>query len=147
MKKVSEAIPNLRLQQARKSRNWLQQDIATAIGTTPVNVSRWEQGVTFPSPNFRAKLSELFSMSLEELGLLAEVSQENKCAFAPALSSPVSPIEKFPSPLESVTSFPIWNIPYPRNPLFTGRDEILSRLHNKFFMSNALYGLFGRDPW
>ncbi len=31
------------------------------------------------------------------------------------------------------TAFPLWTVPYPRNPLFTGRDDILNRLHQQLF--------------
>ena len=27
---------------------------------------------------------------------------------------------------------PVWNIPYPRNPFFTGRDDVLTHLHTQF---------------
>ncbi len=59
--------------------------------------------------------------------LLARVKQErHKPTSAPAFPS-------VPSVLLERPSFPgalplIWNIPYPRNPYFTGREELLSRL-------------------
>ena len=59
-----------RLAQARYQRAWSQQELADQLGTTPLNVSRWERGSHVPFPVFRAKLSELFGIPLEELGLL-----------------------------------------------------------------------------
>ncbi len=32
----------------------------------------------------------------------------------------------------TILSLPIWTVPYRRNPLFTGREEILTHLHNTF---------------
>src|SRR5436190_16196401 len=31
----------------------------------------------------------------------------------------------------------IWNIPYQRNPFFTGREELLNRLHNSLYADNT----------
>ena len=32
---------------------------------------------------------------------------------------------------------PIWNIPYPRNPIFTGRDELLTQLADALIAGQA----------
>jgi tetratricopeptide (TPR) repeat protein/transcriptional regulator with XRE-family HTH domain len=64
-----EHIPNLRLRQARLDQGWSQQELADLLGTTPVNISRWENGVIFPSPYFRQRLSEAFGKSPDALGL------------------------------------------------------------------------------
>jgi transcriptional regulator with XRE-family HTH domain len=60
------------LRLARESRYWSQQELADAIGTTPLNVGRWERGVTIPSPYFRHKLCEIFEKSPEELGFVQQ---------------------------------------------------------------------------
>jgi hypothetical protein len=39
--------------------------------------------------------------------------------------------------LPSATLPPIWNIPYPRNPFFTGRDEILTHIHTQLRTGQA----------
>lgn len=101
----------MRLIEERKRHLWSQQEVADQIGTTRNNVSRWEQGVTTPSPYFCAKLCALFGKSKEELEL-SKASQ----------GVPTSPFwgeELAP-----------WSVPYQRNSFFTGRKEILSRLHN-----------------
>ncbi|HKF37314.1 MAG TPA: tetratricopeptide repeat protein, partial [Ktedonobacteraceae bacterium] len=64
-----DAQPRLKLTQARMKREWSQQDVADLIGTTGLNVSRWERGITRPGPYFRAKLCELFGKSPQELDL------------------------------------------------------------------------------
>ncbi len=61
---------NLRLYKARIERGWSQQELAERVGTTSVNVSRWENGSTFPYPFFRLRLSEVFGKTPDELGLV-----------------------------------------------------------------------------
>src|SRR5579885_1305306 len=85
--------PRLRLTEARTQRGLSQQDVAEHIGTTHVNVSRWERGVTKPSPYFRRKLSALFGKTEQELDLLPTPSQPG-----PAPSVPVTaPAQMLPS--------------------------------------------------
>src|SRR2546423_15418440 len=61
--------PRGRLAEARTKRKWSQQEVADLIGTTYVNISRWERGITRPSPYFRRKLCALFGKSEQELDL------------------------------------------------------------------------------
>src|SRR5438105_6488890 len=61
---------NSRLHDARSERGWSQQNLADRIGTTPVNISRWENGSNFPSPYFRQRLGEVFGKTPTDLGLL-----------------------------------------------------------------------------
>jgi tetratricopeptide (TPR) repeat protein len=44
-------------------------EVAESIGTTYVNVSRWERGITRPAPYFRKKLCGLFGKTEQELDL------------------------------------------------------------------------------
>ncbi len=60
---------NETLQYERLCRHWTQQYVADAIGTTKINVSRWERGITRPGPYFRLKLCTLFAKSEQELGM------------------------------------------------------------------------------
>ncbi|HEY7198562.1 MAG TPA: helix-turn-helix transcriptional regulator, partial [Candidatus Dormibacteraeota bacterium] len=60
---------NDRLRHARRQRNWTQADLARALGTTSITISRWELGVQQPVPHFREKLRQLFGASLHDLGL------------------------------------------------------------------------------
>src|SRR5947209_8756633 len=61
--------PRWRLTEVRTLRGWSQQEVADRIGSTYVNVSRWERGITRPNPYFRRKLCALFGKSEEELDL------------------------------------------------------------------------------
>ena len=63
--------PRVRLTTERIVRKWSQRELADRIGTSTVNISRWERGLTRPGPYFREKLCVLFSKSEQELDLEA----------------------------------------------------------------------------
>ncbi len=102
----SNRQPRKQLIDERLRRSWSQQDIAERLGTTPVNVSRWERGVTFPSPYYRQKLCDLFQKSAEELGLFIEAgstSEEIEVGGTPSETTPSLPLEEAsPSEPEAV---------------------------------------------
>ncbi|HEX6482332.1 MAG TPA: tetratricopeptide repeat protein [Ktedonobacteraceae bacterium] len=86
--------PRLRLTEARTGKNWSQHDVANHIGTTHVNISRWERGITKPGPYFRRKLCALFGKSEDELDLgqtLDEVATTSPSASVEALYDPAIP--------------------------------------------------------
>jgi tetratricopeptide (TPR) repeat protein len=79
----------------------------------------------------------------DSIGMRA-IAARNAAAFAFQVLAKVNqPLEHNPSPLKEAGKYrtenqqssqpaqkePIWNVPYVRNPYFTGRDEILDRLH------------------
>jgi LuxR family transcriptional regulator, maltose regulon positive regulatory protein len=66
-----ERRPNEQLKAHRLKKNWTQVYVATMIGTSDVEVSRWETGVSIPSLYFREKLCELFGTTSEELGFVS----------------------------------------------------------------------------
>jgi LuxR family transcriptional regulator, maltose regulon positive regulatory protein len=70
-KTKAERIPNDRLKAHRLKKNWTQVYVATMIGTSDVEVSRWETGVSIPTLYFREKLCELFGASPDELGFVS----------------------------------------------------------------------------
>jgi transcriptional regulator with XRE-family HTH domain len=108
--------PGPRLKQERERRAWTQSEVAERIGTNQINISRWETGITTPGPYYRQRLGELFGKSIQELGLIPQKSEEVTTSSASSDFYPTS------SPLS-------WNVPYRRNPFFTGREEILAHLH------------------
>ncbi len=124
-KKFSRPVVS-RLRQERERRAWTQNDVAERIGTTQINISRWENGITFPGPYYRQRLGELFGKSLQELGLIPESSEEHN-----------EPVSTFSGTPDSTSSPPSWNIPYRRNPFFTGREEILAHLYTALRSSKA----------
>src|SRR5437588_5982551 len=65
-----------RLRQEREQHAWTQSEVAERTGTTQINVSRWENGITVPSPYYRQRLGELFGKSMEELGFIPASTRE-----------------------------------------------------------------------
>lgn len=70
MKQGKPPSPNYHLIHARQHKCWSQETVAAKLGTTRVTISRWEQGLRFPSPHFRELLCALFESTPETLGLL-----------------------------------------------------------------------------
>jgi tetratricopeptide (TPR) repeat protein/transcriptional regulator with XRE-family HTH domain len=128
----SDAQPRLKLTQARTEHKWSQQDVADLIGTTGLNVSRWERGITRPGPYFRAKLCKLFGKDPHELDL----------GPAPAPSEPATP--------PSTPNEPLYDGAIPLRPptRLVGRENELAQLKQRLFAGGiaaltALNGLPG----
>ena len=113
-----------RLKQERERRGWTQSEVAERTDTTQINISRWENGITVPSPYFRQQLSQLFNKSIEALGFISESSEESSEEASTSLNA--SSTSHIHTPLSSQLP---WNVPYRRNPFFTGREEILDHLY------------------
>jgi tetratricopeptide (TPR) repeat protein/transcriptional regulator with XRE-family HTH domain len=109
MKGTSKLPPNDLLRQARLEIGWSQPYLAERIGTTPISISRWENGQNSPSPYFRRQRVEALGKTLAELGLSPGVRQ-------------------IPG---------IHNIPHARNPFFTGREQLLVLLHERLSATRA----------
>ncbi len=120
----ARSIPNQQLRHERERRAWSQQDVADMVGTTPLNVGRWERGITMPNPYFRQKLCEVFEKTAQELGLVPELVETEKATEVQSHAAAISPSQ------EDSPSF--WNVPYSRNLFFTGREDILMRLRKAF---------------
>lgn len=114
---VKSKSGNSRLRQEREQRGWTQSEVAERLRTTRINVGRWENGLTFPSPYYRQKLAELFGKSLQELDLIPEGAEGRNEENAPSGNT------------DSHIAPPIWNVPYRRNPFFTGREDVLTHLY------------------
>lgn len=70
VKKAAHATPNRLLRAARKERGWTQQQVADRIGAPlSLNISRWENGLAFPSAYYIERLCQVFGKSMSELGL------------------------------------------------------------------------------
>ncbi|HEU5377618.1 MAG TPA: helix-turn-helix transcriptional regulator [Ktedonobacteraceae bacterium] len=102
--------PNQRLRDERERRGWSRLYVAERINLAdPKTLGRWERGVSSPSRIFQRKLCALFGKSNEDLGFSLEKGTR-----------------KADKPHGNVL---FWNIPAPRNPFFTGREEVLVSLH------------------
>lgn len=109
-----------RIRQERTLRGWSQGRLAEAVGTTQRTVSLWERDESFPTPYFRERLADVFKKNLVELGLV-EDERESDSSQAREIADGVPP-----------SAQGIWNVPYRRNPYFTGREDILAWLATVF---------------
>jgi tetratricopeptide (TPR) repeat protein/transcriptional regulator with XRE-family HTH domain len=117
---------NVQLRLERESRGWSQKQVAAAIGTNAVMVSRWECGVMKPGPHFRQRLCSLYGRTPQELGFVSG---------GPLAAEP--PARERPS---------VWCVPLRPNGYFTGRDAFLERLHEALTtrsVPQAISGLAG----
>ncbi|MEC1967784.1 helix-turn-helix transcriptional regulator [Bacillus cereus] len=56
-----------RLKEEREQRNWSQHDLAEKIHVSRQSVSKWETGKNYPSIEIIIHLSDLFSITIDEL--------------------------------------------------------------------------------
>ncbi len=123
---TSQATTRSRLVDARKHNEWSQRNVADKIGTTHVNVSRWERGLTKPSAYFRRKLCLLFSKTEDELDL-GPPSRETPTVPSlpePASSSLASTLSG--TSLQQTLYDPL--IPRRSTRHLIGRDSVLARI-------------------
>ncbi len=141
-----------RIRQERERRAWTQAELADRIGSTRINISRWENGASVPGPYYRQRLSELFGKSVQELGFLSTFDEEDTneaSTFTDRVelsgSTPLADItgSSYREQVQGTSSItdgfddrarstPLWHIPYRPNHFFTGRKEILQHLHAEF---------------
>jgi transcriptional regulator with XRE-family HTH domain len=93
-----------RLRQERQLRGFTQEQLAEALGVSPRTISRWEQGLALPRYYTQRQLGRLLGREPEEF---------------------------FPGFDQQESLSPLWTVPFPRNPGFTGREEILHVLHTR----------------
>src|SRR5579884_3567770 len=74
----TKRFPNERLKAHRLKKNWTQVYVATRIGTSDVEVSRWETGAAKPTLYFRERVCELFGASPEALRFVSSPEAEQR---------------------------------------------------------------------
>ena len=111
----------------REKRGWTQSDLAEKIGASDITtIYRWEYDKTRPRGENKRRMMEVFGWD-----------ESVFTSVAPPL------IEEAPSGVH------YWNVPYPRNPYFTGRQGLLERLHivlqskTSAILTHAVTGLGG----
>ena len=143
--------PRSHLTQARTNHRWSQQDVAERIGTTHINVSRWERGLTKPGPYFRQKLCQLFGKTEEELDLTGIVFPLPSATPQPLKEAPATmPLSLHNAPTEAAPREAIYDPAIPLLPAMplVGRDEEMTRLRQRLHTGGnialtALNGLPG----
>ncbi len=139
----------VRLTEARTQRGWSQLELAEKIGTTPVNVSRWERGITRPDPYFRKKLCDLFGKSEEQLDLLLNI-EPLATSIAPS-PNPAALLSPVPSPAsaspvgrnQSATPEPVHPlydpfIPLPPAKPLVGREQTVADLKQRLIAGGSV---------
>ena len=114
------------LKHFRKRQHLTQQQVAEALGLHRNTIGRWEEGSFLP---------ESKTLVLELARFLQLTASESRQLLDASLLAPAS----------------VWSVPPPRNPFFTGREDLLSLLHTHLAptesvaltQSYALYGLGG----
>ncbi len=114
------------LQTFRQRCRLTQQQLAAQLGVHRNTISGWERGMSLP---------ESKGLVLELVRLLRLNDQEARQLLEASLTALA----------------PLWSVPYPRNPFFTGREETLEALHALLAVdqavaltqSYALHGLGG----
>jgi transcriptional regulator with XRE-family HTH domain len=75
---MAQTALNNALRRERELRGWSQRYVAEQIeAPSQFYISRWERGVTTPSPYYREKLCRLFEKNAQELGLV-QIQEEAK---------------------------------------------------------------------
>jgi len=137
VKKTAQATPNRLLRAARKEQGWTQQQVADCIGAPlALNISRWENGTVFPSAYYLERLCHLFGKSVRELGL-SHLEDEMPGEPAPRPAAPLEQQRAWAAPqttqheLVPPPDSRMGTLPYPRNPFFLGREDLLARLRRQ----------------
>ena len=132
MKKAQEARPNQQLKKERELRGWSQGDVARQLQVDPYYVSRWERGLTTPSPYYRQQLCSLYGKNAEELGLIPHAAAEDQQE--PDSASPRTPeteadeqVSPAPSPVGPVED-PAIPLLFATSTGLVGRDHLLGQL-------------------
>lgn len=113
--KITEISVGKRLQQERLRLRISQEDLAEALGVTARTISRWEHDQAFPYASHQKQLCRVFGADIATLfGVMDAEARE-----AAALPSHN-------------------NVPYRRNPFFTGRQQLFRQLHAMFDPKQAM---------
>lgn len=132
-------FPN-RLRFERHLRGWSQAELAERLGTTTLNISRWENGTFMPRMYFRRQMAQIFGKAPEELGLPPFVTDDpnESGAQLPALDPHASSYP--PSSLRHEFSFPP-NLTDPAR--LIGRESLLAQLKEQLLGGGARIALQG----
>lgn len=129
------------LRQARELRGWSQAKVAKEVDADIGTVSRWERGISTPSPYFRERLCQIFEMDAQALGFLEVEDQEEYTLFAQDQISSLLPNTKD----AAIVYHPL--IPHfaSTNFVLVGRDTLLNNIIPYIFEGGicSIFGLPG----
>ena len=134
--------PRWRLAEARTLRKLSQQEVADRIGTTYVNISRWERGITRPNPYFRRKLCALFDKSEEELGLVVSMarSTEERAIGGDEATTRAASTSSSTQPIETISEHELYDSAIPLEPAIhlVGRESELSQIKKRLYNGGSV---------
>jgi tetratricopeptide (TPR) repeat protein/transcriptional regulator with XRE-family HTH domain len=151
VKKAQDARPNRQLKKERELRGWSQNDVARQLQVDPYYVSRWERGLTVPSPYYRQQLCSLYGKNADELGLLPRIAtegqQEPDSASPPVAETKAEQVSMAPSPASTIED-PDIPLLFAASTGLVGRDRLLTQFKEhlsgrKQGVAAALSGLPG----
>lgn len=99
------------VRQERVRRHLSQEALAEALGVSARSINRWEQERAVPQARVRLLLDRFFGAIPKDL------------------------LDELQEPPHSA---PLWVLPFPRNPVFTGREDLLQVLHTCLIASQAI---------
>src|SRR6266567_4656078 len=102
---MAEEEPTTRLKVEREKRQMTLAELAEAVGVSTDTVSRWERGGQNPGFVFLRKLTSVFGIEVDGSWFRKETVE--------------------------ISSSPLWNVPYYRNPYFVGDENLLSGMHDR----------------
>src|SRR5260370_41949310 len=121
------------LKKAREDRGWSQADLAERAKVGVKTIGRWENGKSTPYEHECTQLAAALEITLEETKV---VLAESRAHFLHSQG-------------QAQPHHRLSMVPYRRTPYFTGRDELLERLHtllqteSPVFLIHAITGLGG----
>jgi transcriptional regulator with XRE-family HTH domain len=127
--------PNYHLKRERELLGWSQARLAQEIGTDPPTVSRWERGISTPTPYFREKLCTLFGTNASALGLLTDTNVKKNGDQTPQANDLPRDSEKtaITQPVSSPRIFDLATPSLPAILRLVGRDHLLQHIKARLF--------------
>jgi tetratricopeptide (TPR) repeat protein/transcriptional regulator with XRE-family HTH domain len=109
------SLPGDHIRWHRSRLHLSQEALADAMGVSTKSIKRWEQNQAIPQPYHREQLCRLLGL---DSGLFLEAPEVEKLE-------------------PTAVRVPLWNVPFPRNPFFTGRETLLDQLHTLLTTQHA----------
>ncbi|MBA2396424.1 MAG: tetratricopeptide repeat protein [Ktedonobacteraceae bacterium] len=117
-----EIISGEFVRQFRVREHFSQQTLAMRLGIHRNTIARWEQGDYLPKTRVALhELAQVLRLNDQESNQLLEAAFFSK-----------------DEPPDHPVAAAVWTVPYPRNVFFTGRDEILHKVHTRLSRDHTM---------